>query len=59
MSLPKMLLFLCIRCFPNNMAWLETEKNAGPYFRKSIFYQGHLLALSTHNEDTVGPVCLL
>ena len=39
----------------NNMAWLETYENAGLYFCTAIFYKGPLLALSTHNEDIIGP----
>ena len=41
------------------MAWLETYDNAGLYFRPSIFYKGLLSALSTHNENIIGPACLL
>ena len=41
------------------MAWLETYKNAGPYVRTSIFYEGPISALSTNKEDMIGPACLL
>ena len=33
----------------NIMAQLETYENGGPYFHTSIFYNGPLQALSTHN----------
>ena len=43
----------------NNMNWLETYNNAGPYFRTSIFYRAPHLAFSTNNEDIIGAACLL
>ena len=43
----------------NCASWLEIYECVSPYYRTSLFYKGHLLALSPQNEHLLEPACFI